>query len=276
MLLATWVPMMKRRRFLAAVGTAFAAGCVSRGPDAGAEPTDRESENRTHDESTARAGDRATTLAETTYVEANTTSNDGTPTEEPTQSKTAAETTGEREESAIQRRVSLANVDDVPEKYQLSIDVKLLESTVTAEHTARLRVTTTNEGPKRKISIAEDKCSLFNRMGGLSEQPGLILHRPSSTQWIDRAGNRWVRNRPSDEPRVIAAYGCMNRVYLTGESVVNQYLVWDDYQVDGYLSPGTYRFAEPVQIKSPNAGFEAEPTAEFTWGFSLIVEKPQS
>ena len=37
---------MKRLWFLAAVGTgtAFAAGCVGRGPDAGGEPTDRESE----------------------------------------------------------------------------------------------------------------------------------------------------------------------------------------------------------------------------------------
>jgi len=269
---------MKRRRFLAAVGTgtAFAAGCVSRGPDAGAEPTDRESENRTHDESTARAGDRATTLAETTYAEGNTSTNGGTPTERTSPSETVAETNREGGGSTVQRRISLANVDGVPDEHQLNIEVELLESTVRATHSARLHVTTTNEGSKRKISIAEGKCGLFNRLSGLSETPGLILHRPSRTQWIDRAGSRWVRDRPADEVRVIATYGCVNRVYAAGESVVNRYLVWDDYQVDGYMTPGTYRFAEPVRIKQPDAGFEAEPTAEFTWGFSLAVEKSQS
>ena len=250
---------MKRRWFLAAVGTgtAFAAGCVGRGPDAGAEPTDREFETAI-DEPTARVRDQETALAETTSVESNTTTNGGTPTESPTQSRTATETNGKGEGSTIQRRVSVANVEEVPERYQVDIDVGLLESTVTAGHTARLRITTTNEGSRRKISIAEGKCGPFNRLSGLSETPGLILHRPSRTQWIDRAGNRWLRDRPADEARVIATYGCVNRVYAAGESVVNRYHVWDDYQVDGYMTPGTYRSAEPVRIKPPDAGFEAE------------------
>lgn len=261
---------MKRRRFLAGgvAGASLVVGCVGRGPDAGSGPDDRETETETPTD------DGSTTVAETTYVEANTTANGRTPTEETPQSKTTAETDGEGEASAVQRRVSLAGVDDVPEKHQLTIDVELLESTVTAAHTARLRVTTTNEGPKRKISIMEDKCSLFNRTSGLSEQPGLMLHRPSRTQWIDRPGNRWVRDRPSNEARVNAAYGCGNRIYSGGESIINEYLVWDDYQVEGYMTPGTYRFAEPVRIKPPGAAFETEPTAKFTWGFSLVVEEP--
>ena len=108
---------MKRRRFLAAVGTgtAFAAGCVGRGPDAGAEPTDRESETATDDEPTDRVRDQETALAETTSVESNTTTNGGTPTESPTQSRTATETNGKGEGSTIQRRVSVANVEEVPE-----------------------------------------------------------------------------------------------------------------------------------------------------------------
>lgn len=256
---------MKRRRFLAGgvAGMAFAVGCVGRGPGSGGPETD--DQTPTASESPAvRTADRGTTVRTTdsTWM-----------TEEPLSStETPVETTTRA--SALQRRVSLAGVNDVPEKHRMTIDVELLESIVTAAHTTRLRVTTTNTGPKRKISIGEDKCSLFNRDGGLSEKPGLVLHSPDSTEWIDRKGDRWVPDRSSDEPRAYAAYGCAGRLYPEGDSVVNEYLVWDDYQMRGYMTPGTYRFVEPVRIKRPNEGLDAELTAEFTWGFSLAVEKP--
>lgn len=255
---------MKRRRFLAGgvVGLAFAVGCVGRGPGSGG-PNSSGETPMTGEQATVRAENRTTARTA-----------DGTPmTEEtPPRTDTPAETT--THDGGIQRRVSLASVDDVPAKHRLTIEVELLESTVTAAHTARLRVTTTNTGPKRKISIGEGTCNLFNRDSGLSEEPGLVLHSPESTEWIDRSGSRWVPDRPSDEPRAYAAYGCLSRIYPKGDSVANEYVIWDDYQVAGYMTPGTYRFAEPVRIKHPDDGLDAEPTADFTWGFSVAIEKP--
>ena len=271
---------MKRRRFLAAVGTgtrtAFAAGCVGRGPDAGAEPTDREFETATDDEPTDRVRDQETALAETTSVESNTTTNGGTPTESPTQSRTATETNGKGEGSTIQRRVSVANVEEVPERYQVDIDVELLESTVTAGHTARLRITTTNEGSRRKISIAEGKCGPFNRLSGLSETPGLILHRPSRTQWIDRAGNRWVRGSPGGRS------ARHRHVWLCKPSLCGWRVGRQPIPRLGRLPGRRLHDAWNLPLRGASAdqtarrGVRSRTTTEFTWGFSLAVEKSQS
>ena len=131
----------------------------------------------------------------------------------------------------IQRRVSLAGADDIEREHDLRIEVEALETTITASHTAKLRVTTTNEGEKRRISIGTGACTLFNRSRGASEQPGLFLHSPGSDEWIERAGNRWTRDADPSRERAWAAVGCVPPVYAEGESVTNEYAVWDDYQI---------------------------------------------
>ena len=65
---------------------------------------------------------------------------------------------------------------------------------------------------------------------------------PHSTKWIDRSGDRWTRKADPDDPKAWAACGCLSRVYTEGESVTNEYVLWDDYRVEGYLVPDTYRF----------------------------------
>lgn len=185
----------------------------------------------------------------------------------------AASTTGDGE---IQRRVSLADQDSMADGGEIRVDVEVLEPTIADAHTARLRVTTTNEGAKRKISIGTDGCELFNRSHGGSDHPrGLWLHAAFITDHIDRKGNRWVADQPSDEPRAYPAYGCLPKEYDAGESVRNEYDVWDDYQVDGYLEPDTYRWEEDVSIwNDPSTAGDADPDTTITWGFSLTVEKP--
>lgn len=173
-----------------------------------------------------------------------------------------------------QRVVSLSAVDDVPAAHEVSIDVELLDGVVTPASTARLRVTTTNEGDRRRLSVAPDQCALFNRGRGASERPGLWLHRPNKAEYVDRRGDRWVRNASADEPRAYLAYGCLNYLYETGESVSNEYLVWDDYQARGYMPPGSYRFAETVRVGPPDRERADETLAEFDWGFDVEVRRP--
>lgn len=172
------------------------------------------------------------------------------------------------------RRVTLAAADDVPSGHAVTIAVDLLAGDVTADRTARLRVTTINEGSRRALSVGTDGCCLFNRNRAGSEPAGLWLHRPNTAESVERDGDRWTRDAPADRPRAYPAYACLSRTYAAGESVSNEYVVWDDYRTAGYMRPGTYRFAESVAISPPGSDFDADPDAEFEWGFDLRVERP--
>ncbi|WP_458207172.1 hypothetical protein [Haladaptatus sp. NG-SE-30] len=186
----------------------------------------------------------------------------------------AVDQTDTPESGEIQRRILLANVDEVPEEHDLRIGVGLLEGMVTAEHTAHLRVTIANEGRKRRLSAGDEICNLFNRDKGASENPGLWLHGLQSAEWDGRKGDRWTRDRDPDEQIAYPAYGCLNRLYERGESVTNEYLVWDDYRVKRYMEPGTYRFEERIRIYAPEYDDWKDTLGEFTWGFDLRVEAP--
>ncbi|MFH5797745.1 hypothetical protein [Haladaptatus sp. CMAA 1911] len=180
----------------------------------------------------------------------------------------SAETFGPDE---VQRQMSLAKVDTVPEEHDIRIDVELLNGTVTAADAAHLRVTVTNEGEKRRFSAGEGMYNPFNRDEGKSETPGLWLHESEDTKWIERKGDRWTRDRNPNEPRAFANYACLPRTYEAGESLATEYLVWDDHQVGGYMDSGTYRFEVPIAIHPSGSKF-SDPTAEFDWGFDLRVE----
>jgi hypothetical protein len=192
-----------------------------------------------------------------------------TPTESPSDSPTDSSHEG------LQRTVSLASVDAIPGRFEVDMDVELLRSRVTDAETARLRITTTNTGSPRSISVAEEMCSLLNRSKGGSDQPaGLWLHDPEQAADIDRAGNRWEADRSPDERRAYAAYGCTMKEYAPGESVSNEYALWDDYRVEGYMEPGTYRWEAEVSVSEGETPTGTTSEDTFTWGFSLAVSEP--
>lgn len=172
------------------------------------------------------------------------------------------------------RRVSLAEVDGTPDDVPVDIDVEIIEALATADHPVRIAVTTTNQGSERAISVAEGGCCLFNREKGGSDEEGLWLYPAENTDHEDRRGDRWVLDASGG--RGYALYGCNPRRYATGESLTNEYEVWDGYAVRGYFPPGTYRWAEAVQVyDDPRAGFGGDPDVEFVWGFSLDVTVPE-
>ena len=200
-----------------------------------------------------------------------TTDSEPTSTESTTSSLPATEVAGD-----LQRRVGLAGQDAVPDEYGVRIEAEVLRGLVTDEETARVRITTTNEGPERRLSVGPDMCNILNRNRGASDDPrGLWLHEADSTEYIERDGDRWVAERADDEPRGYPAYGCGLREYDAGESVNTEYVLWDDYRVEGYLEPGTYRWEETVRVSTNATTGTGEDSGEsFAWGFSLRVEKP--
>lgn len=175
----------------------------------------------------------------------------------------------------VQRQISLENVDNVPDEHPVSIEMELLNGTVTAQDPARVRATVTNTaGEERRITRNEGDCALFDRSEGASESPGLHLHRPGFPGFAQncrdpsRLGNLWRFDLSEDAPCAVQAYGCVPVSYGAGESQPETYQVWDDYQAPGYMPPGSYRFETEVTV-GPR-----DNTEDFEWGFSVTVERP--
>lgn len=80
------------------------------------------------------------------------------------------------------RTVSIDSVDEIDDEHRVAIDVALLEAGVTDEHTARLQVTTANEGPPRWFSVGDGMCAIFNRSDEMSDPEGVWLYRTEETQ----------------------------------------------------------------------------------------------
>lgn len=190
----------------------------------------------------------------------------------------------------VQRRITVESVDDHEEEYDLTIDVEMAETRVTPEHTAEVKITATNQNREQYVKLRDKGCRIFGRANsdsGASDEPsGLWLHLPETSRFIERKGDRWTRDKPqgqgehmSDLPPNIG--GCERILYSPPSSreqplpsFIRRYWVWDDYQVEGYMSPGTYRFEEPIQIFEERSDSEGEKIADLTWGFSLKVENP--
>ena len=174
-----------------------------------------------------------------------------------------------------QRRVTLAGQDTVSDGHELSLNIEVRRALITHAETAHLRVRATNEGQTRGISFTEtDKCALFNRSKGLSDEPqGLILRGPSDAEQLELPENQWVRDLPSDKVRSWDTYGCSIETIESGAAFTNEYHVWDDYQTEEYLEPGTYRWEEQIRLTDPPQSNSPDMRAEFTWGFSLTLER---
>jgi len=169
----------------------------------------------------------------------------------------------------IQRRISLAGQDSIPDELQVSITAEMLESTVTDEHPARVRITMTNQGDERRFS----GCAVFDRESKGSIPPELWLE--SDLDDSVRTGEKWVKQNLPGPGEGFGGKGCGLEVYASGESKLTNYAILHDGRTDGYLNPGTYRWEKEIRI-APKQSQTTESDAQetITWGFSLTVENP--
>lgn len=172
-------------------------------------------------------------------------------------------------DSSLQRRVSLASQDSVPEEHELEITVDLLEDNITDDHTAKLLFRATNEGSDRKISLGRGQCHPFNRSRGASDEPeGLWLYTEDDADDLDRNGDKWQADKSPDRARVSGNFACIPLPYQSDESIEIKYEVWDNYAASGYLDPGTYQWNKHITIEDNDSEEQVE------WSFSLEVSDP--
>lgn len=177
----------------------------------------------------------------------------------------------------VQRRVSIAEQDSIPDEYQLQIEAQMLETTLTDSQTARIRITITNNGPARGIPVAKEGCALFNRYSQTSFPRGIWLGLADGDTYVSQTGPQWIAEPP--ENGKFPDYGCALRTYEHGESVSVDYGIFHDDRtggyLGGYLDSGTYQFMEDILITpSPSAPRDADDSITFSWGFSIDIENP--
>ncbi|WP_121820510.1 hypothetical protein [Halostella salina] len=173
----------------------------------------------------------------------------------------------------LQRRVAIIDQNAVPDGHGVRIRAELLDRRITGESTATVRLTTTNEGEPRELSVGTGGCVLLNRERQGSDPAGLWLRRRAGMDQSDDVGPRWVATDLPASPGGFGGYGCAARTYASGESVATDYAVLHDGRVDGYLSSDEYRFEAAVTVGEPSPDSDGS-TESFTWGFSMRVKDP--
>lgn len=167
---------------------------------------------------------------------------------------------------SVQRLVRLVDVDAIDWPFRFDVDP--VDRVVTAEETAHLRITVTNETDDRYHILDPGLFALYN--GGSDDPRGLWLYERGMLSWIEREDDRWTRDKPPDYRQSYPAVGGGRLSLDGGRSISYDYLVWDNYRVEGYMPLGTYRFEERVHLAGP----EQEWEREFTLGLSLEVIDP--
>lgn len=177
-------------------------------------------------------------------------------------------------ESPGTRRIELTGTATVPDEARVSATATVERERSTANAPVRVAVALTNDGSDREIDVIDDRrCHVLNRGTGRSDPNGLWLYRVGDAP-TDRAGDCWTRDLPPRDSVGFDGYGCGRYPFESRETVATTYEVWDDYTIDGYLRPGTYRFDVSIALWTGPADGENGTTSEPTvvdWWFELAV-----
>lgn len=185
----------------------------------------------------------------------------------------------------VSRTIHLENIDtsEILDGHDVSVDVEVVEPAVTADHTARIRATFTNEGPKRKFSGFGRFVPLNAQVSGPSGTAGLLLLPTTLTASGDSASpyESYTRNLTNGcwSATLYRASGPSQTVTLdTGEEATQTLELWDNGEIEGCMPPGTYQFSGSYSLgrfryacKIGRATDCNEDAAERNWTFTLSV-----
>lgn len=170
------------------------------------------------------------------------------------------------DESRIRKRISVVETDEPAADMDASITATMVESAVTPERTAQVRISFENT----------DNAQTFH----FGASPPLSSHHTQPTGlYLYSLDNEREKHGPKcwkpdldinpDQGHAYAGYGT-KRTLEPGERLERTFEVWGDPRLtDDCLPVGTYR------VESSEYGVEVsdrpDEETEFTWGFSLRV-----
>jgi len=164
---------------------------------------------------------------------------------------------GKPETTTLGRTVAVVDADKIPARFDTEATVEVVESEITAEQTARLRVAVRNTGEKRRTYAFDPKPPMGHERS--ESGPGtLLLARPESLERED--SDCW---RPSP---VGHGDGRATVELAPGEAIENTLRVWDVGESE-CLPPGDYRFSAPYPR------YEGGRDVQNVWSFTLSLER---
>lgn len=162
------------------------------------------------------------------------------------------------------RWVNLVDIDPPPEEYEVGFDVEITQPWVTAERTARIEATLTNEADvKRNL----DPALLYSRE---SENKGIRVWItpntvPNPEPWC--TGGDGIKANPGGE----SGEQPPSRALEPGESYKTGGYVVDDAEVRGCYPPGVYQFPTTQSVTEYGASEDTEGES-YEVSFSLGVQ----
>lgn len=165
-------------------------------------------------------------------------------------------------------RVFLNAATDLPADAGVEVSIEKRGDRITPEETVEFRLRTTNRDADKRLSVHPGpQCCLFGRERGGSRPASLWLYHVDAVP-TKAEPDRWSADRPAEEERNFDDEACALRSYDAGESVTNEYRLWADYRVPGYLPPGTYRFQTTLGVAESEG---ADRT--YDWEFNLTIDR---
>ena len=162
----------------------------------------------------------------------------------------------------FERHVSITDVDEVPEAASAEFDIRVTDSTVTADGTAFLEAVVTNTGDGK----LEVKTPYYK--GASTGDSGIHLY---SLEAPDSPSKDYTPNciedpSPSQEFVEWTDEGPLMYTLDPEETATDELILVDDPSVEGCFPPGEYRFKAQHTIEG----------TEFTWGFTVGIADERS
>ena len=160
------------------------------------------------------------------------------------------------------RAVSLVTIDREPREHNVALTGEITEPEVTAEHTATLRVTFTNEGDSDSMDVAgvRDDMPVIAEDFTYSAPQEYLLVPPRYGQ-PDRKETCW--EVPHEAAFNGSTAGGEPLRLSSGESVNQEYLLWDRKPDTSCMPTGDYHFGSEWAN-------EGEP---FKWMLTLSIQE---
>jgi len=161
------------------------------------------------------------------------------------------------------RSISLVTIDREPQEHNFALTGEMIEPEVTAEHTATLRLTFTNEGDSESMNVAgvRDDMPVIAEDFTYSAPQEYLLVPPRYAQ-PDRKESCW---KVPHEGAFNGSNAGGDPLRLSpGESVSQEYLLWDRKPNTSCMPTGDYHFGSEWAN-------EGEP---FKWMITLSIQEP--
>lgn len=167
-------------------------------------------------------------------------------------------------------KVAINQCDSTPENVPVMLNATVTESVVSPDHTARLRISLTNEADAKR-TFAFGFSPPFSVLRSVTDNPSILLLDPHILREDDGTYRRVAPDcwRPALKPgTAIVPPDVRREVTLApGEQVAREALLWGDYknEDDLCLPSGSFRFEH---------SYEFDDVEQFIWGFSLTLTVP--